>query len=81
MSSQAGPFFVGEIGGIGLSHVRERTGSSQPSPLPNRLLEALSLGLGVAFLIFGLPLVRQIESSWRLRAWLMYLSVGWLMVS
>ncbi len=60
-------------------------GEPTPGQLPffifESFLEALSLGLGVAFLIFGLPLVRQIESSWRLRAWLMYLSVGWLMVS
>jgi hypothetical protein len=44
-------------------------------------VEALALGLGVSFLIFGLPIVRRVESSLRLRAWLIYLSIGWALVS
>jgi hypothetical protein len=43
--------------------------------------EALALGLGVSFLIFGLPLVRKVSADSRLRAWLMYLGLGWALVS
>ena len=46
-----------------------------------QFFEALSLGLGVSFLIFGLPIVRQAAPSLRLRAWLMYLGIGWALVS
>jgi hypothetical protein len=35
--------------------------------------EALALGLGVSFLLFGLPLVRSVPSELNTRAWLMYL--------
>jgi hypothetical protein len=45
------------------------------------LFEALALGLGVAFLVFGLPLVRRIPSELKTRAWLMYLGIGWALVS
>jgi len=43
--------------------------------------EALALGLGVSFLIFGLPLVRSVPSQLKTRAWLMYLGIGWALVS
>lgn len=59
----------------------EPTSGQLPFFIFESFSEALSLGLGVAFLIFGLPLVRQVETSSKLRAWLMYLSIGWLMVS
>lgn len=59
----------------------ESTSAQLPFFIFESFFEALSLGLGVAFLVFGLPVVRQVESTWRLRAWLMYLSTGWLMVS
>ncbi len=39
------------------------------------------LGLGVSFLIFGLPVLRKVSPDSRLRAWAMYLSIGYLMVS
>ncbi len=44
-------------------------------------VEALALGLGVSFLIFGLPLVRRVSAGSKLRAWLMYLGLGWALVS
>jgi hypothetical protein len=44
-------------------------------------VEALALGLGVSFLVFGLHLVRRVEPALRLRAWLIYLSIGWALVS
>jgi hypothetical protein len=62
-------------------------GSPQPTAaqLPFFLFaaafEAITLGLGVSFLLFGMPVVRRISAGSRLRAWAMYLSIGWLMVS
>ncbi len=43
--------------------------------------DALLLGLGVSFLLFGFPALRQVSADSRLRAWAMYLSIGYLMVS
>jgi hypothetical protein len=43
--------------------------------------DAVLLGLGVSFLVFGFPVVRQVSPDSKLRAWAMYLSVGYLMVS
>ncbi len=39
------------------------------------------LGLGVAFLIFGLPVLRKVSPDSKVRAWAMYLAIGYLMVS
>lgn len=43
--------------------------------------DAVLLGLGVSFLLFGLPALRKVSPDSRLRAWAMYLSIGYLMVS
>ena len=43
--------------------------------------DATLLGLGVAFLIFGLPVLRRVSPDSKVRAWAMYLSIGYLMVS
>ena len=43
--------------------------------------DALLLGLGISFLLFGFPVMRQVSPDSRLRAWAMYLSIGYLMVS
>lgn len=45
------------------------------------LIEGLAFGLGVAFLGFGLPLVRGVAGASRTRAWAMYLSIAWLLIS
>ena len=45
------------------------------------LTDALLLGLGVSFLIFGLPVLRRVSPDSKARAWAMYLSIGYLMVS
>jgi hypothetical protein len=43
--------------------------------------EALTFGLGVSFLLFGFrPLQRAVGGSWG-KAFAMYLSIGWLLVS
>lgn len=45
------------------------------------VIQCLAFGLGVSFLLFGLPLVRRASPNSRLLAWAMYLSIGWLLVS
>ncbi len=44
-------------------------------------IQSLTFGLGISFLLFGLPTVRSASPSSRLLAWAMYLSIGWLLVS
>lgn len=43
--------------------------------------DVVLLGLGVAFLILGLPVLRRVPSDSKARASAMYLSIGYLMVS
>ena len=43
--------------------------------------DAILLGLGVSFLVFGLPVLRKVSPDSRLRAWAMYLAIGYLMIS
>lgn len=43
--------------------------------------DAILLGLGVSFLVFGFPVVRKVSPDSKARAWAMYLSIGYLMVS
>jgi hypothetical protein len=43
--------------------------------------DAVLLGLGVSFLLFGLPVLRRVSPDSRVRAWAMYLAIGYLMVS
>jgi hypothetical protein len=43
--------------------------------------DALVLGLGVSFLLFGLPVLRRVSPDSKARAWAMYLAIGYLMVS
>ena len=43
--------------------------------------DALLLGLGVSFLVFGYPALKRVSPDSRARAWAMYLSTGYLMVS
>jgi hypothetical protein len=59
----------------------EPTGSQLPFFLLLALMESILLGLGISFLAFGLPVVRRISADSKFRAWAMYLSIGWLMVS
>ena len=57
------------------------TGAQLPFFIFLALMESLLLGLGISFLLFGLPVVRRVSSDSRARAWAMYLCIGWLMVS
>ena len=43
--------------------------------------DAILLGLGVSFLLFGYPVLRKVSFASKARAWAMYLSIGYLMVS
>jgi hypothetical protein len=59
----------------------EPTGDQLPFFIFLALMESVLLGLGISFLLFGLPVVRAVSPDSRARAWAMYLSIGWLMVS
>jgi hypothetical protein len=43
--------------------------------------DAVLLGLGVSFLVFGYPVLRKVSPDSKVRAWVMYLAIGYLMVS
>lgn len=43
--------------------------------------DAVFLGLGVAFLLFGMPVLRKVSPDSKARAWVMYLAIGFLTVS
>jgi hypothetical protein len=44
-------------------------------------LEALTFGLGVAFVAFGLPLVRRLARGSPAFTWTMFVGIAWLMLS
>jgi hypothetical protein len=45
------------------------------------VFEAVAFGLGISFLLFGFPALLRLARGSRMRAWAMYLSVGWFLVS
>ncbi len=57
------------------------TGGQMPFFIFLAAAEALVFGLGVSFLLFGLPAMRRLATGSASRAWAMYLAVGWLLVS
>ena len=59
----------------------EPTTTQLPFFILLQVVTSLTFGLGVSFLLFGWPVVRRVSDNWKLRAWLMYLSIGWLLVS
>src|SRR5919202_3379798 len=59
----------------------EPTPGQIPFFMVESFFEAIALGLGVTFLVLGLPVVRRVEPDLRLRAWLLYLSIGWALVN
>jgi hypothetical protein len=60
-----------------------------PEPAGNRLpfltflvlMESVLFGLGISFLLFGMPTALRVSADSKARAWAMYLGIGWLMVS
>src|SRR5215208_4147841 len=59
----------------------EPTAGQMPYFLFLALTDAVLLGLGISFLLFGFPVMRKVSPDSKLRAWTMYLSIGYLMVS
>jgi membrane associated rhomboid family serine protease len=59
----------------------EPTAAQLPFFIVLQVVTCLTFGLGVSFLLFGWAVVRRVSDEWKLRAWLMYLSIGWLLVS
>ena len=57
------------------------TATQIPFLLFLNLAQATVLGLGVSFLAFGLSVMRRISPDSQVRAWAMYLSIAYLMVS
>jgi hypothetical protein len=44
-------------------------------------LESLAFGLGMAFISYGLPLVRRLASPSRAHAWMAFSATAWLLIS
>jgi hypothetical protein len=44
-------------------------------------IESLALGLGVAFISYGVPLVRRAGSGSRASAWMTFIATAWLLIS
>ncbi len=57
------------------------TSAQLPAFLLLAVGDALLFGAGIAFVAFGLPVVRRVAPGSRPRAWAMYVSVSYLMVS
>jgi hypothetical protein len=57
------------------------TATQIPFLLFLNLVQATVLGLGVSFFAFGLPVMRRVSPDSKVRAWAMYLSIAYLMIS
>ncbi len=57
------------------------TASQLPFLIVLAALEALTFGLGVAFVALGLPLVRRLALGSRARTWTTFIGIAWLMLS
>jgi hypothetical protein len=44
-------------------------------------LDALTFGLGVAFISYGLPLVRRITAGSRAHTWMTFIATAWVLIS
>lgn len=74
-------FFLGPILFLPADIGVEPTAAQIPQFLFLAVGDALLLGVGVSFLLFGFPVMRKVSPDSKLRAWAMYLSIGYLMVS
>ncbi len=45
------------------------------------VLDALTFGLGVAFICYGLPLVRRVAEGARATTWITFIATAWLLIS
>jgi hypothetical protein len=67
---------------LATEHARRRpTGLQLPLLIILSALDALSLGLGVAFISYGLPLLRRITGASRIRTWACFIATTWLLSS
>ena len=64
-----------------VEHGSEPTAGQLPFFIFLAAMNSLTFGLGVSFLLFGLPLVRRFAAGSSVRAWAMYLAIGWILVS
>ena len=74
-------FVLGPVIWPPAAHGPELSAAQIPFAIAIFAIEALAFGLGISFLALGLPLVRRVSEGSRARAWAMYLSIGWLLVS
>jgi hypothetical protein len=70
-----------EAAGSGDHHAPALTGTQIGLFIGYSAIEAIFFGLGVAFILFGLPLVRRATGESKGLTWGVYLSLAWLMVS
>jgi hypothetical protein len=59
----------------------EPNGIQLPLLIVISIFEAVALGLGVAFIAFGLPLVRKLAMGSGPLAWASFVSIAWFLVS
>ncbi len=59
----------------------EPTSTQLPLLMVLGAVSSLAFGLGVSFLVFGWPLVRQVAGAAKTLAVLMYVSIAWLLVN
>lgn len=60
-----------------------------PAPAPEQVpyfillsvFDSLFFGLGIAFILFGWPLVRRMANGTRMLGWALYMSIAYLLVS
>ena len=74
-------FVLGPVIWPPAAHGPELSAGQLPFAVAIFAIEALGFGLGISFLALGLPVVRRVADGSRARAWAMYLSIGWLLVS
>jgi hypothetical protein len=63
------------------AHGAAPSGLQIPLLIALSALDALSLGLGVAFISYGLPLARRIAGASRVRTRLCFIATAWLLLS
>ena len=59
----------------------EPTAAQLPYFILLQVVTCLTFGLGISFLLFAMPALRKVSPDSKARAWAMYLSIGWLLVS
>jgi hypothetical protein len=77
------------VGAMALGPILWPIAEGGPQPTAGQLfffilleaIQSLAFGLGIAFLLFGLPTVHRVSPNSKLMAWAMYLSIGWLLAS